>query len=141
MEDRDGSDRHRHRPDRGGDAIGRALSRGGSCVGISPTPQRHLPTSLTGAADLWVTVAARDETISATILAATGRRPRNLPPGAAIGLDPDDIAAAIRAGEPAARAVERLRVAARARTVVDSGVAEAPPLQLAAWLRRGEDLG
>jgi ATP-dependent Zn protease len=74
-------------------------------------------------------VTADDQAISETILAATGRRPRNLPPGAALGLDPADIVAAIRVGETSARAVERLRAAADARTVVDTEVADAPQFE------------
>ncbi|MGD0762767.1 MAG: AAA family ATPase [Roseiarcus sp.] len=124
---RTGAERLKDRPDRGNDEISRALSTGESCVGISPAPLQQLPTSLIGAADLWVKVTPDDLAISDTILAVTGRRPRNLPPGAVLGLDPTDIVAAIRVGDTSARAVERLRAAAEARTVVDREVADAPP--------------
>lgn len=124
---RDGSESRQHRPDRGNDTVARMLSRGGRCVGISPTPLRHLPAALTGTADLWIKVTPSDRAVSDTILAATGRRPRDLPSGACIGLDPYDIGAAIRVGDTAGTAVARLRAAVERRTIVDNDVASAPP--------------
>jgi len=129
IEARDGSDRRGHRPDQGNDRISERLSFGRNVIGISPSPLAHLPSALIGAADAWIKITISDAALKDTIAAATGQRPRKFPAGLAIGLDPHDVAAAIRIGESPAKAVDRLRAAISARTVVDRNVVDAPPFE------------
>ena len=96
---------------------------------MSHAPSRGLPPPLVAGCDLWVKVVVSDEVIRRTILAVCGRRPVDLPPGVAAGLDFDGVCAAIRLGETAERAVLRLKAAAAAQAVVDPTVAAAPPFE------------
>jgi cell division protease FtsH len=125
---RDGSDR-KSRSDQGNDDIAVALSSGKRVVGIAPAPKRHLPSALTGSADLWVRIRPSDLAISDTILSSTGRRPRDLPSGLWAGLDVADIASAIRFGDHPDKSVARLRAATEARSIVDPNVATAPAFE------------
>lgn len=109
--------------------VARALAKGWRVAGVSHAPSRGLPAPLVAGCDLWVKVSVTDEVIRRTILAVCGRRPIDLPPGVAAGLDFDGLCSAIRLGETAERAVLRLKAAAAAQAVVDPTVAAAPPFE------------
>ena len=109
--------------------VARALAKGWRVVGVSHAPSRGLPAPLVAGCDLWVKVAVSDEVIRRTILSVCGRRPVDLPPGVAAGLDFNGVCSAIRLGETAERAVLRLKAAAAAQAVVDPTVAAAPAFE------------
>jgi hypothetical protein len=126
---RDGSDRIRHRPDRGNDDVSKRLAGGRCVIGVSQEPSRLLPATLIGAADAHLRISPPTNADLAKVIAATARGPLpRLPAELASGLDADDLAAALRPGASARACVRRLTAAKAARVVTDPLVGAAPPL-------------
>jgi MoxR-like ATPase len=125
---RDGSDRYRHRPDRGNDEAATDLALGRCVVGISHAPARLLPATLMAAADARIRIGPPSNKVLATVIRqVTGHRAGRIPPAVAAGLDFDDVLGALR--PTSARACVRRLIAARtSRAAVDELVASAPPL-------------
>ncbi|MBJ6125540.1 AAA family ATPase [Microvirga splendida] len=126
---RTGTDRVHHQPAKGNEHAMDYLSRSRRFLGIAPDPGRHLPSALMGAADLQITIPHPSPAVLRRVIrAATGSVPRRVPPDLGVALDFADICSAIRIRTTPASCVRRLQAAARARTMVDATVAEAPAL-------------
>ena len=111
---RDGSQRSNHKPDIGSDQVASLLGRGLNVGGISQSPERYLPATLTAAADIRVKLAAPSQaTVRGIIHLATGQSARGL--GSVAGLSFLDICSAIRKGGKARDAVRRLAAMQAAR--------------------------
>lgn len=109
-----------------GKACANVLSGGGRVLGVA-NAVANLPPALLASADLTITVRPpSDRALRRLIRWMTGQPARNLPVGAALGLDLDVICAAIREGSGAADCVRRLAAAARAVSVVDASLADVP---------------
>jgi len=152
-----GSDPVRAKPDTANAMVAGILARGGRVAGVSHLPGRMLPSALTAAADVRLVVRPPGPAVLRRVIRrATGAAPRRMPANLGAGLtDHDDLCGAIRLGSSPQSCVARLQAAARARSLVDPSLAEAPPLDqlhgygaamdwcqnlvrdLAAW-RRGE---
>ena len=105
-----------------------ALAYGQSVAGIAASTDR-LPSGLVAAADIRLQVGTpSDRVVAGAIRAATGRTPRDMPPGIAAGLTFGELVACIRVGSSARSCIDRLVAAARSKSVVDPEVAAAPPL-------------
>lgn len=141
---RSGTDRASHRPDRGNEWVVEVLGRGGRILGIAPDPERILPSTLTGGADLRITIPHPSSAILRRVIrAATGRTARRVPEPLGLGLDFHEICAAIRLRTTPGSCVRRLQAAVDARTLIDPTVAAAPLLselhgygEAMTWARR-----
>jgi len=105
------------RPTAGNDEVAKALSRSTSVMGISPNPKTILPRTLTAAPDFHVVVRPLDEAqVREVIALVTGRKIRRSLPGELVaGLDPVDLAVAIRPGSKVPECEARLQKLAAAR--------------------------
>ncbi|WP_267354142.1 MULTISPECIES: AAA family ATPase [unclassified Methylobacterium] len=104
------------RPIEGNGRVAEHLSRRGSVLGISTSPEMYLPSALVAAADVRVRIETPSNRIVAHVIRkATGRRPRRLPPNAAAGLDFGEICSCIRIGSTPAECVRRLASAVRSK--------------------------
>jgi ATP-dependent Zn protease len=105
------------RPAAGNDEVAKALSKGNSILGISPNPKTILPRTLTSAPDFHVVVSPLDEAqVREVIALVTGRKVRkSLPDELVAGLDPVDLAVAIRPGSKVSQCETRLQKLAAAR--------------------------
>ncbi|WP_201834934.1 AAA family ATPase [Microvirga zambiensis] len=141
---RSGTDRASHRPDRGNEGVVEVLGRGGRILGVAPDPQRHLPSTLTGGADLRITIPHPSSAILRRVIrAATGRTARRLPEPLGLGLDYQEICSAVRLRTSPGSCVRRIQALVSARALTDPGVAAAPLLselcgygEAMAWARR-----
>lgn len=141
---RSGTDRTHHRPDKGNDWVVEVLGRGGRILGIAPDPERFLPSTLTGGADLRITIPPPSTAILRRVIrAATGRAARGVPESLGLGLDFPEICTAIRLRTTPGSCVRRLQAAVSARTMTDPTVASAPLLselvgygEAMVWARR-----
>ncbi|KQQ11826.1 hypothetical protein ASF53_16830 [Methylobacterium sp. Leaf123] len=125
-----GSQRNLDRPSEGNDKAASLLAEGARVLGISQAPERYLPASLVAGADLLVRIGPpSNRIINAVIRAATGKRPRRMPPAAAAGLDFDAITASIRLASTPRACLDRLQVAQRAVCGDDVRLADVPPLE------------
>jgi cell division protease FtsH len=113
---RDGSERGL-RPTSGDDEIVIALTEGRSALGISPDPKRLLPRALGVAPDICVIVrpltGAQMREVIAAVTGCKGRP--SLTDGAVAGLDPTDIAIAVRTGSTPSDCEARMLKFAAAR--------------------------
>ncbi|MFC5507078.1 AAA family ATPase [Bosea massiliensis] len=124
----DGSNKN-HKPSYKSREAVEALSAGRSLLGVSPDPRILLPSALVQAADSWVVVRQPNSaTIAAVIAAVTGRVGISLPEDVVVGLDHDDIVAAIRRGSTARGCRDRLAAARRSRILRYSN-AEIPRIE------------
>ncbi|WP_181017358.1 AAA family ATPase [Methylobacterium sp. V23] len=124
---RDGTARHKRKPEDGNIEIAAALAVGRRVVGISHAPDTMLPRSMLTGADLRIVVGhPTDRVVRRAIRAATGTMPRAVPPGFAAGLDFSELAACIRVGGTPADAVGRLRRAAQSRLALDPTLRDQP---------------
>jgi SpoVK/Ycf46/Vps4 family AAA+-type ATPase len=114
----DGSQRD-HRPANGNTEVVNAISKSESIVGISPDPKKFLPRTLSAASDFLVVVCPLSGAqIQEVIANITGRKPRRpLSDQLVAGLDPADLAVAIRPGSKVSDCEARLRKIAAARVV------------------------
>jgi ATP-dependent Zn protease len=100
-----------------------ALERSVPVIAVSQAPDPYLPPVVSGAADLVVHVPAPSPKLMAEAIAAwcSAQRPRGLKAEDLAGLDLPDLSASLRPGSKAPEiCIERLRRAARSRTVVHS---------------------
>ena len=121
---RDGSERS-HRANVGDDEVVSAIAGGRSILGVAPDPARQLPRRLSTAPDHHVIVRPLSaKQLQGVIADVTGRKGRRPPADELIaGLDPADIAIAIRRGSKLADCEDRLRKLAAARVVqIDDSV-------------------
>jgi cell division protease FtsH len=140
---RTGASRTNDRPDVGNDAVSEALSAGKSTLGISPAPDRYLPSALVSAADMRITLGeASSRVIGAAIRHVTGRRPGLVPDGIARGLTVSEISACIRRGSGATACVRRLTAAsASKRADAGQGLDDVPLLKDTFGLGEAKDWG
>jgi len=127
---RDGTDTRKHLPTIGNDDMALALARGDAAVGISPEPERYLPSALMAATDVTIAVAPPTPAVLVRTmkLSLRGRLPRVLPEGLGARLDFPELVAALRRTGTAADAVRRLQRAVRAH-VAPASAAALPPLE------------
>ncbi|TGE02651.1 AAA family ATPase [Methylobacterium nonmethylotrophicum] len=124
---RSGSSRTQDRPDNGAEKVVNLLGNGANIAGISQAPARYLPSTLTGSADIRLSLGAPSSAAVQTVVAlVTGRRARKLPPLA--GLTFLDICSAIRRNSTPGACARRLRAIADARRAVVA-TNDAPPLE------------
>jgi len=124
---RSGSSKSQDRADHGCDKIASLLGNGANIGGVSQAPARYLPSTLTVAADIRLTLGAPTPAAVRTVIAlVTGRRARKVPPLA--GLTFLDVCSAIRRNSTAAACSRRLAVMAAAKQAVVA-TNDAPPLE------------
>ncbi|MGW9820275.1 cell division protease FtsH [Methylorubrum extorquens] len=127
---RTGASRTLDKPSEGNDKASRLLGEGARVAGVSQAPTRYLPSTLVAAADLYVRLGPpSNRVLAATIRAATGKRPRRLPPALAGALDFDTLAACIRVGSTPRAVVARIRAADAALDGTDVLGNDVPPLE------------
>jgi len=138
---RDGSNKA-HKASAGNSEVSAALARGNRVLGVSPRPELHLPSALTGAADIVIRIAQPTGTVLRDALrrALSGRVPVRIDDGLVAGLDFDAIVASMRAGSQVADAIERLRAASSRRSGAATG-AGLPDLATAVEYGAARDWG
>lgn len=118
----DGSARSTHKPDRHGEEVSGALSRGARIVGVSQAPAQYLPSVLTTVADAHLRICAPDASLLRKILREiTGKRLRKakqIPPLS--GLSFEEIASAFRPCLGPTQIVSRLAAYVDARSRVNA---------------------
>ncbi|MCA1536714.1 AAA family ATPase [Bradyrhizobium sp. NBAIM03] len=111
---RDGSDRRGHQPSSGNAEAATALAAGASVVGIAVAPEQTLPSTLIGAADFRLPLKFGSNVVEEAIRRIYGSaaqiEQRDL-----IGLDLEDVVAAMRRGSTEQDVKARLSSAARTR--------------------------
>ncbi|WP_193763156.1 AAA family ATPase [Methylorubrum sp. Q1] len=136
---RSGSNRSQDRADFGCDKVANLLGAGANVAGVSPSPTRYLPSTLTAAADMHLTLGApTPRAVRSIIGLVTGRQPRKLPPLA--GLTFLDVCAAIRRNSSAATCAKRLAAMAAAKLAVVA-TNDAPPLEQMHGLGEAKEWG
>lgn len=110
----DGPDRKQQS---GGAEVLAALGRGSSIIGISPAPERYLPSVLVASADAIVRLAALDAAILAAAMnkCLKGPLPNKLPADLTSGLTFEEVVGAFRPGCTAADVIARLEAMAMQR--------------------------
>lgn len=112
-----------------GSIIAAEISAGRRVVGVSDAPDALLPIALVSAADLRLVLPRPNASVISDVVAkATFRRPVDVPAGIAGTLGYSEIGAAIRVGSTPAQCIERLSMAALARTAA-SMVGDVPLLR------------
>lgn len=126
---RDGSDRKGHQPSSGNAEVATALAAGASVVGISVAPEQVLPSTLIGAADFRLPLKFGSKVVEEAIRKICGGssevEQRDL-----LGLDLEDLVAAMRPGSTEQDIKARLSSAARTR-VGQTGAENVPLLETA----------
>lgn len=136
---RSGSNRSQDRTDYGCGKVASLLGNGANVAGVSQSANRYLPSTLTAAADLRLSLGAPTHNAVRSIIAlVTGRRPRKLPPLA--GLTFLDVCSAIRRNSTAAACVRRLAAMTAARQAVVA-TNDAPPLERMHGLGEAKEWG
>ncbi|MBJ7405434.1 MAG: AAA family ATPase [Bradyrhizobium sp.] len=108
----------------GNEDVAKDLSRGLCVMGIAPDAAL-LPSSLRSAADVVIRIASPDgSALRKAIARFSGRSPGALDAGIAAGLDLNEIVAAFRPGQGAAKIAERLDAARRSHSVPAEKVPE-----------------
>jgi cell division protease FtsH len=113
---RDGSERRFDKPSVGNDTAAEALASGQSVVGIAINPDQVLPATLIGATDIRLAVKIDTKVLRKTIRKFYGEIPPRIDERDLVGLDLDDIVAAMRPHSSAREATARITAAAKART-------------------------
>ncbi|MHC2623996.1 cell division protease FtsH [Bradyrhizobium huanghuaihaiense] len=126
---RDGSDRKGHQPSSGNAEAATALSAGASVVGIAVAPERVLPSTLIGAADFRLSLKFGPNVVEEAIRKIYGGtahfEQRDL-----VGLDLEDVVAAMRSGSTEQEV--KIRLSSAAKTLVgQTGAEDAPLLETA----------
>ncbi|GJD58085.1 AAA family ATPase [Methylobacterium dankookense] len=112
-----GGSKSQDRPDHGCDKVAGILGGGANVAGVSPAPARYLPSNLTAAADIRLTLGAPTPAAVRTVIAlVTGRRVRKLPSLAGLGFL--DVCSAIRRNSTAGACARRLSAMVEARRAV-----------------------
>lgn len=121
---RDGSERLKHLPTAGNADVVIALGEGCNSIGVSPSPERHLPRLLVASADIRIDIRTPDTAVisRAMRLCLRGRVPAVLPERLGANLEFDEIIVSLRADSPPALAVKRLQALAHARTGADDAL-------------------
>lgn len=126
---RDGSDRRGHQPSVGNAEVATALAAGASVIGIAVAPEQVLPSTLIGAADFRLRLKFGPNVVEETIRKIYGSTTqigeRDL-----IGLDLEDVVAAMRPGSTERDIKARLSSAAKVH-VGQTGADDAPVLETA----------
>ena len=118
------------RSDVGCDLVAEALGAGRNICGVSHAPERYLPSTLVGLADIRIDlVSPSPRALRTAIRLATGSRPGPIPRGIASGLPFATLAACIRRGSSGRSCVRRIEAASRALTAFDPGVADVRPIE------------
>ncbi|WP_437871008.1 AAA family ATPase [Methylorubrum extorquens] len=136
---RSGSNKSQDRTDYGCDKVASLLGTGGNVAGVSPSPTRYLPSTLTAAADMHLTLGApTPKAVRAIIGLVTGHRPRKLP--SLTGLTFLDVCAAIRRNSSAATCAKRLAAMVSARRGI-AATNDSPPLEQMHGLGEAKEWG
>ncbi|MBP31886.1 AAA family ATPase [Methylobacterium sp.] len=123
-----GGSKSQDKPDNGSDKVAGILGGGGNVAGVSPAPARYLPSNLTTAADIRLTLAVPTPAAVRTVIAlVTGRRARKVPSLAGLGFF--DVCSAIRRNSTAGACARRLAAMVEAKRAVIA-TSDAPPLEL-----------
>jgi cell division protease FtsH len=139
---RDGSQRHKGQSSTDNEDVASALAQGRSVIGVSQAPERFLPSILVNSADIQIRIESPN---SATItkamrLCLRGPFPSELPIGLGIGLDFNEIVAAMRQNSTPAEAVQRMQSASQARLATDRTTV-LPELEEAVFYGEARDWG
>jgi len=126
---RDGSDRRGHQPSRGNAEAATALAAGASVVGIAVAPEQVLPSTLIGAADFRLILKFGKDVVEDAIRKMFGITAQ-IDPRDLVGLDLEDVVAAMRRGSTGQEVKSRLSSAAKTR-LGQTGADDAPLLQTA----------
>lgn len=126
---RDGSDRKGHQPSAGNTEVATALAAGASVVGIAVAPEQVLPSTLIGAADFRLLLKFGPNVVAEAIQKVCGGVAQ-VEKQDLIGLDLDDVVAAMRPGSTERDIKTRLSSAAKAHGG-RIGVDDAPLLETA----------
>ncbi|UPK19141.1 AAA family ATPase [Bradyrhizobium sp. 131] len=126
---RDGADRKGHQPSSGNAEAATALSAGASVVGVAVAPEQVLPSTLVGAADFRLSLKFGPKVVEEALRkicgSATPVEQQDL-----MGLDLEDVVAAMRPGSTEQDVKARLSSAAKTR-VRQTGGDDAPLLETA----------
>lgn len=126
---RDGSDRRGHQPSSGNAEVATALAAGASVVGIAVAPEQILPSTLIGAADFRLALKFGPKVVERAIRKIYGSATQ-LEQQDLIGLDLEDVVAAMRRGSTDQDVKIRLSSAAKTR-VGQTGGDDVPLLETA----------
>jgi hypothetical protein len=137
---RDGSEKIKN-PAEDNEGVASALARGQSVVGISPSPERYLPSLIVTSADVHISIAPPSPKVIAAAMrrCLRGKIPP-VPDGVGAGLEFGEIIAALREGSKPADALARLQAIGRARTKVNSAQS-LPTLEEAVFYGAARDWG
>jgi cell division protease FtsH len=127
---RDGSDRRYHKPSAGNAEVASDLASGRSVVGIAVSPEQVLPSTLIAAADVQLAVKLEPKIVEDAIRKLYGEIPPRIDKRDLVGLDIDDVVAAMRPCSSEQDVTTRLSAAARARAG-QAGADDVPDLETA----------
>ncbi|MCJ2014197.1 AAA family ATPase [Methylobacterium sp. J-076] len=124
---RDGTTRHRRKPDEGAEELAECMARGKRVAVVCHAPEAHVPPAFVAAADLRLRPGRPTPAlVAAAIRVVTGNRPRTVPAGVE-GLDLPDLTSALRGGTGGATAcVRRLERAIAARATSSTRLRDVP---------------
>jgi len=127
---RDGSDRRDHKPSAGNAEVASDLAAGRSVVGIAVSPEQVLPSTLIAATDVRIAVKLEPKIVEHAIRKIYGDIPCRMDKRDLIGLNLDDVVAAMRPHSSEHDVRTRISAAAKARTG-QAAVDEVPVLETA----------
>jgi cell division protease FtsH len=127
---RDGSDRRYHKPAAGNAEVASDLAAGRSVVGIAVSPEQVLPSTLIGASDVRIAVKLEPKIVEDTIREIYGEISSRIDQRGLVGLDLDDVVAAMRPHSSEHDVTTRLSAAAATRSG-RTGAADVPDLETA----------
>src|SRR6202012_321609 len=104
-----------------------ALAAVRSVVGVAVSPEHHLPSTLIAASDARIELKLTPKFVEEAILKLYGKLSSPIGQADLVGLELDDIVAAMRPNDDGHGVVVRLKTAARSRAGV-GGVDDAPVL-------------
>ncbi|PSO22721.1 AAA family ATPase [Bradyrhizobium sp. MOS002] len=126
---RDGSDRKAHQPSSGNADAATALAAGASVVGVAVAPEQMLPSTLVGAADFRLSLKFEPNIVEDAIRKIYGSASQ-VERQDLVGLDLEDVVAAMRPGSTEQDVKARLSSAAKT-LVRQTGSDDAPLLETA----------
>jgi hypothetical protein len=126
---RDGSDRKAHQPSSGNADAATALAAGASVVGVAVAPEQMLPSTLVGAADFRLSLKFEPDIVEDAIRKIYGSASQ-VERQDLVGLDLEDVVAAMRPGSTEQDVKARLSSAAK-MLVRQTGSDDAPLLETA----------
>jgi cell division protease FtsH len=124
---RDGSQRQRDKPSVGNSEVAGTLASGRSVVGIAVVPELVLPSTLVAAADIRIDLTLDSRVVRNVVRKLCGKSGPRITDRDLVGLDLDDVVAALRPDTTAREMVARIRSAARS-VAGAAGAADAPDL-------------